>query len=447
MLPRGGLLDPRTWQVRHRILLVLLVAHVPALLLVGRATGQPPAMLTAEVGAVVALAAIGALAARRRLLACIAVTTGLMTCSAILVDLTGGLIPANVHFFVMLGFIALYQDWRPYLLAVGFVVLTHGVIGVLAPQAVYGDAVTGSSPWAWAALHAAFVVIACAGQIAFWRTSEREQARSREHYRELYEGERAVAERLRQAEQLKSQLIAVVSHEFRTPLTSILGFAQTLSARISDLEQDTALVCADQIERQARRLARVVSNLMAASCDAPADRGAVADLAAATAAAVGEIAGIVHGASRRVDVAIPPGTEALIGHDAARQVVGNLVDNALKFADAGSSVRVSARRTADAVVFEVADVGTPIAAEDRARIFDAFVQADSSDTRRHGGIGLGLHIVRKLVTAHGGTVDVEADGPRVVFRVTLGVAPHRAVRIAADPLAGRVPHVHHATLA
>jgi signal transduction histidine kinase len=74
-------------------------------------------------------------------------------------------------------------------------------------------------------------------------------------------------------------------------------------------------------------------------------------------------------------------------------------------------------------VLEVANVGSPISLLDRERIFDAFVQADSSDTRRFGGIGLGLHIVRKIVTAYGGRIGAFSDGPVVIFRVWLPPVP------------------------
>jgi signal transduction histidine kinase len=83
---------------------------------------------------------------------------------------------------------------------------------------------------------------------------------------------------------------------------------------------------------------------------------------------------------------------------------------------------VTSRGEGDMAVVEVANVGTPIGEGDQERIFEAFVQADSSDTRRYGGMGLGLHIVRKIVAAYGGRVAVYSEGPLVIFRTWLPVA-------------------------
>jgi signal transduction histidine kinase len=108
-----------------------------------------------------------------------------------------------------------------------------------------------------------------------------------------------------------------------------------------------------------------------------------------------------------------------MAREPAYQLLFNLVDNAVKFAAPESDVRVTSRGEGDRIVVEVANVGTPIDPADRDRIFDAFVQGDSSSTRRHGGIGLGLHIARKIVTAYGGRIGLFGEGPVVILRAWL----------------------------
>jgi PAS domain S-box-containing protein len=98
---------------------------------------------------------------------------GLMSSSAILVHLSGGYIEFHFHFFVMLTFLALCQDWIPYILAVGFVAVHHGVVGVLWPQAVYNHEAAYNAPWTWAGIHALFVLWSCLGSVIAWRFNER----------------------------------------------------------------------------------------------------------------------------------------------------------------------------------------------------------------------------------------------------------------------------------
>ncbi|HEX9445544.1 MAG TPA: GAF domain-containing protein, partial [Candidatus Binatia bacterium] len=104
---------------------------------------------------------------------------GLMTSSAILVHLSGGYIEMHFHFFVMLVFLALYQDWIPYLLAIAYVAVHHGLLGVLWPREVYNHAAAIAAPWTWAGIHAFFVLWASLGSIIAWRFNETAFARAK----------------------------------------------------------------------------------------------------------------------------------------------------------------------------------------------------------------------------------------------------------------------------
>jgi PAS domain S-box-containing protein len=129
---------------------------------------------TVAEGLIVALfAALASWRQSTRLVQASAVGFGLLSSSAILVHFSGGLIEIHFHFFVMLVFLALLQDWIPYLLAVAFVAVHHGVVGVLWPREVYNHDAAINAPWTFAGIHAAFVLWSCLGSVIAWRFNER----------------------------------------------------------------------------------------------------------------------------------------------------------------------------------------------------------------------------------------------------------------------------------
>ncbi|MGH8730010.1 MAG: sensor histidine kinase [Burkholderiales bacterium] len=397
----------------------LLAVALPVLAYIGLTRGHRPLYVGLEIAPVATCLAIGWFARYRRA-AALGITIGLMLGSAVTVHFLNGLIEAHFSYFVMLLFVSLYQDWWSYIAALGTVV-AHHVLGVFLPAAVYDHPEAIADPALWGIIHLSFIGMLAIGIVILWKMTESEQTRSRQYYQKLYEAERGVAEQLREAERLKSELISLVSHEFRTPLTSILGFAQTLSARLADFDQSSALLCAERIERQAKRLSRLIHNLLSASGDVRLEPGESTDLHEVVGEIVEELADNRPGAHLRIDAAVPRGLRAAIGTDCAHQIAINLIDNALKFADPGTPIQLRGRLLQDCAVLEVANIGTPIPPEARERIFQPFVQLDSSDTRHFEGIGLGLSIVRKLVQSHQGTVEVRSDGRLVVFRVTMPI--------------------------
>ncbi len=179
LLPRGDLASAETIAARQRIVTWILWGHVVALTAIGLVEGAPPLHLAAEMAVLVCLIVASA---QSTILSAAARATissvGLMTCSALLVHLWGGRIEAHFHFFVMVTVIALYQHWAPFLVAIGYVAIHHGVVGVLAPTLVYDHEEAYSSPVLWALIHAAFILAASAAQIAFWRMAEDEHDRS-----------------------------------------------------------------------------------------------------------------------------------------------------------------------------------------------------------------------------------------------------------------------------
>ena len=172
VLPRGNAITPESWARRHRAIVALAWLHVPALYVLGVQLGYGLIHPLAEV-MVVATFSAGASSARisRDLRASLA-TLALVGSSGILVHLTGGLVEMHFHFFVMVAVVALYQSWFPFLVAIGFVLLHHGLIGALDSTSVYNHAAALRSPWKWAALHAMFIAGESVAALTAWKLNE-----------------------------------------------------------------------------------------------------------------------------------------------------------------------------------------------------------------------------------------------------------------------------------
>jgi PAS domain S-box-containing protein len=177
VLPRGHRLPEENWGRRHRVIAALLWLHVIGIPLYASASGFAPLHTLGEM-TLMAVAAIVAtwapLAPRTR---AAATTFGLVTASAMLVHISGGLIEMHFHFFVVVAVVALYEDWVVFLLAIGYVVFHHGVLGVLAPTEVYNNPDAWAEPWKWAIIHGAFVLGASAASLANWRLQEADRER------------------------------------------------------------------------------------------------------------------------------------------------------------------------------------------------------------------------------------------------------------------------------
>lgn len=191
IVPVGGSLPEEIWRQRHRFLLGLVWFHAIIIALIGPLLGYSwelnlgavfrdgTVIHTVWEGFVVAAFALIALWKKGgRAFQATSVAFGLMSSSAILVHLSGGYIEFHFHFFVMLVFLALYQDWTPYLLAILYVALHHGVVGVLWPEEVYNHTAAFNAPWTWAGIHAFFVLWSSVGSVIAWRFNEAAFART-----------------------------------------------------------------------------------------------------------------------------------------------------------------------------------------------------------------------------------------------------------------------------
>jgi diguanylate cyclase (GGDEF)-like protein len=176
-LPKGQLLPEHILRHRHQTIVWLLWAHVVGLTIFGLVRGQTVRHMAVE-GTLMAIPAVMATSEWVGLrLRVAAASFGLITASAMLVHLSGGVVEAHFHFFVMIGVLTLYQDWMAFGIAIGYVVLHHGLVGALAPEQVYNHADAIAHPWRWAMIHGAFVLAASAAHIVAWRTNENQLLR------------------------------------------------------------------------------------------------------------------------------------------------------------------------------------------------------------------------------------------------------------------------------
>jgi signal transduction histidine kinase/CheY-like chemotaxis protein len=255
---------------------------------------------------------------------------------------------------------------------------------------------------------------------------EREQLLAREH---------AARVQAEEANQLKDEFLATLSHELRTPLNSMLGWVLLL--RDGRLSAEKAAEALATIERNVRAQNRLVEDLLDVSrivtgrmqlhiqtlVPAKIVEAALASLRPAAQA---------KGVHLQIVIDSQPG-EISGDPDRLQQVVWNLVSNAIKFTPQGGKVQVRLERVNSHVEISVSDTGEGITSEFLPHVFARFSQADGSFTRRYGGLGLGLAIVRHLVELHGGTVHAHSpgEGQGATFKVVL---PLTAMPVAMNKL-------------
>ena len=436
-LPQGRSLPDDVWRGRHRAILLILWLHVPALTVLAMLFGAGPG----DASGVVMVATAAALATLswggRRWRSAVA-TVGLLSASCVLVSIDGAPVELAFHFFVTIALVMLYQDGFPFLIAVGFVAVYALVSAALEWFGVWPAAEAWSNPWLRAGVGELLILATATANLANWRLNEDSRAEAERSFRQLYEGQRAVVRELQQSQRLKDELYNVVSHELRTPLTGILGFGELLLTRDDRLTPDQRKEHLGRILREARRLQRVVDNLVYSSKVIQQDGSAAADLRGVVGAVVEDLEDVPG--RERLDMEVDlqrSAPEVAMPAEALRLVMVNLLGNALKYATPLTTVQVAARQAGPSLVaVSVANAGPPITPADRKRIFEPFVQLDSSLTRSASGVGLGLHIVRRLVDSYGGTVDVDSTDGVVTFTVTIptvATAPARPAEPAPGP--------------
>lgn len=243
-----------------------------------------------------------------------------------------------------------------------------------------------------------------------------------------------------QANRIKDEFLAVLSHELRSPLNPILGWAKLLQAR--KLDEATTVAALATIERNAKLQAELIEDLLDVSriLQGKLSLNMVSvDLVSTIQAAIETVRLAAEAKSIQIRTEFDPSVEKILG-DAARlqQVVWNLCSNAVKFTPVGGQVEIRLKYSASQAQIIVSDTGKGIAPDFLPHVFDYFRQADSATTRKFGGLGLGLAIVRHLVELHGGTIQAESrgEGKGATFTVQLPLLKsneNRAIETGKKP--------------
>jgi signal transduction histidine kinase len=393
-LPRGRTLPEAQFAVRHRVILRLLWVHVLLLPAVSLGYGYGAAHAAVEGLVIVPFAVLGGIGLPRRIRAVIA-AMGLLTCSAVLVHITGGLIEAHFHFFVAVTILSLYEDWTVYGLAIAYVLLHHGMAASLLDEPVYNHA---GDAWRWALVHTGFIGALCVANVAVWRAAER------------------VRGELADANAALEQYAAVASHDLSEPLRVVDGYLTLLERRHGAELGPQGRELVARATQGTQRMRTLIDGLLAYSrveqgpgSRAPVDLSSTVDATLAGLAAALEE---THAEVRVDDLPVVEGDPVQLG-----QLFQNLLSNAVKFSN-GHAPRVSvhADRQDGSWRFTVADNGVGLPPERAAEAFEMFGRVHSGD--RYAGHGIGLAICRRIVDGHGGRIWVEPNpggGSRFVF--------------------------------
>jgi signal transduction histidine kinase/CheY-like chemotaxis protein len=441
-LPRGNTMPCETWRRRHAGLRWLLWAHIPALVGLDALVG-PRSTTSLLLVPVALLGALSGWGAVQRRLQSTAVALGLLASAALAVSITDGLTEMHFLFFVLVIALSLYEDWLIFGIAIGFVVLHHGLASAVGLGHVYHHA--GDS-WPWAALHGAFVLAAAAACVVSWRLSEQVRA-------ELMVAERETLEsRMREAQKLESLglLAGGVAHDFNNLLLAVTGNA---SLALADLSDESSLrTYLEGIERAGSRATDLTKQMLAYAgggrlmFDEVNISSLVADMTHLLEAGISKNAVLLLELDETV---------GSVRGDAGQlsQVVMNLITNAAESLDGGTGticVTTTMASVADLatsgsthldpdaayVLVEVEDTGSGMDEDTVQRMFEPFF------TTKFTGRGLGLAAVAGIIRSHDGHIDVTSlPGRGSTFRVFLpatGLAPRqRPTEIVQAPREGR----------
>jgi signal transduction histidine kinase len=387
-LPRGNTLSDEAWSRRHLLLQWLLLAHVPGLFIFGIARGVGVQEVAGTVAVPFACLVIARLMRTRRL-ASFFITAGLVYCSAALVALSDGSIEAHFHFFIMIGFIALYQDWVPFLWNIIFTVLSHGFGSAFRSDLIFDHHAGIAHPWTWSLIHGVAVLAACIGVVLFWKQTEDEQQKTLVLREELAQTE--ISRR-----RFTSDLLVNLARRNQNLLYRQLDLLNQLEENERDPD---ALSDLFRLDHLATRIRRNAESLLVLSGEEPARKwGRPVLLADVIRAAIAETEDL-----DRVDFAVDESL-AVSGRAVSdlTHLLAELIENAVHFSPPGVTVMLRTRpygHGRGAHVLTIEDWGVGMSPEEIAEansLLAAPRDVDLSVSQR-----LGLHVVARLAHRYG----------------------------------------------
>ncbi|HLO01147.1 MAG TPA: ATP-binding protein [Pyrinomonadaceae bacterium] len=260
--------------------------------------------------------------------------------------------------------------------------------------------------------------------------SERRQIEER--LRLALVGEQMARAEAETANRMKDEFLATVSHEIRTPLNAIMGWSHLL--RSGRLDEVTSARAIETIDRNAKSQAQIIEDILDVSRMITGKlrlNKELVDISSVINAAIDSVQLAIDSKDLQLEVTLDPSARHTLG-DASRlqQVVWNLLANAIKFTPSGGRIEIGVKRAGEELKIEVSDNGQGINTAFLPFIFDRFRQADGTTTRQHGGLGLGLAIVRHLIELHGGTIKADSAGmgQGATFTIKLPLAPQLTSR-------------------
>ena len=396
---------------------MLLWIHVVVLLLVGVLRGESLAVCLLAPGLV---AGLSVAAMRRRLsqnVRALLATTGLLTSSAILIDFFDGLIEAHFHFFVVIAVVSLYQSWRPYLAAVGFVLAHHLVLGTLVPADIYNHQMAVQNPWLFAVVHASAILAESVACLVFWKLTETTLDAERDGREAL----QRTNTQLSAANSAVADLVAMLSHDLRVPLTVLIGRTEMALETWSDMTPADQIEYVRKVGRSGQTMHAVLEDTLCVSAldgDGVHPRPTSVRLADA----VRDALDLLPEPLSDVDLWGLGDPAVVVDRRHLDQVLTNLFSNSVKYG--GDRLAVHARTEGRYVELRICDSGAGVPAAFVPRLFERFTRSEEARGGAQKGTGLGLYITRSLLRANGGDITYEpTPGGGATFCVQLPAAP------------------------
>jgi signal transduction histidine kinase len=392
-IPRGNTLGAAEWGRRHRVLQWILALHIPALFLMSMLLGHGLVFTTYLLLPTVLLVVSSESLRRWRRMAAVLNTVGLTYCSIALVVISNGAIEAHFHFFIMIGIIALYQDWVPLGVNIGLTVISHGLGSALQANLIFSHSAGQHNPWLWAGIHGVAVLVAYAGVVAFWGITEDDQNERTELARGLSEAR--AAQQSAALEDINAVFLNI-AHRSQAIVHRQLQVLDKAERAEEDPDQLGLLFQLDHLTTRERRNAE---NLIILGGGQPGRQWRnpvpLLELVRSAASETEQYTRVALGRMPRMLVAGRAVGDLI-------HLIAELLDNATSFSPPDARIDVRGNRVGKGVVLEIEDQGLGIE-PDRMEQLNAMLRSDSNigPSAKSQDWRLGLFVVSRLARRHG----------------------------------------------